>query len=115
MTRILVVDDDARLVRALRINLRARGYDVSTAADGASALHAAADVRPDLVVLDLGLPDIGGVEVIGGLRGWTTVASTRQPSSTACLPARPWPTAPASGSSSNPDPGEGSQVPGPTP
>ncbi|MFI7542110.1 response regulator [Actinoplanes sp. NPDC049599] len=71
MTRILVVDDDPQIVRALRINLRARRYDVDTAPDGAGALRAAAQHHPDLVVLDLGLPDMEGSEVIRGLRGWT--------------------------------------------
>jgi two-component system KDP operon response regulator KdpE len=73
MTRILVVDDEPQILRALRINLQARQYDVSTAADGAEALHAAATHRPDLVVLDLGLPDVDGVEVIRKLRTWTPV------------------------------------------
>ncbi|MEU6075735.1 response regulator [Micromonospora sp. NPDC047074] len=73
MTRILVVDDEPQILRALRINLRARGYDVEMAATGAAALRAAASHPPDLVVLDLGLPDIDGTEVIRGLRGWTTV------------------------------------------
>ncbi|MFG2047431.1 response regulator [Micromonospora sp. NPDC048935] len=73
MTRILVVDDEPQILRALRINLRARRYDVDVAATGAAALRAAASHPPDLVVLDLGLPDIDGVEVIRGLRGWTTV------------------------------------------
>jgi len=73
MTRVLVVDDEPQIVRALRINLRARKYDVDTAPDGASALHAAARHQPDLVVLDLGLPDMEGTEVIRGLRGWTSV------------------------------------------
>ncbi|MBG0564015.1 response regulator [Actinoplanes aureus] len=73
MTRILIVDDDPQLVRALRINLRARGYDVGTTPDGASALHLAAREHPDLVVLDLGLPDMDGGDVIRGLRGWTNV------------------------------------------
>ncbi|MEV6350173.1 response regulator [Actinoplanes sp. NPDC051851] len=73
MTRILVVDDEPQIVRALRINLKARGYEVDTARDGASALHVAAHHHPDLVVLDLGLPDMEGAEVISGLRGWTTV------------------------------------------
>ena len=71
MTRILVVDDDPQILRALRINLRARKYDVDVAADGATALHVAAARKPDLVVLDLGLPDMDGVDVIRGLRGWT--------------------------------------------
>jgi two-component system KDP operon response regulator KdpE len=72
MTRILVVDDEPQLLRALRINLRARAYDVDVAADGSGALRTAAAAPPDLVVLDLGLPDMDGVEVIRGLRGWTT-------------------------------------------
>ena len=70
MTRILVVDDDAGLARALAINLRAHGYDVETALDGRTALTAAGARRPDLVILDLGLPDLDGVEVVSGLRGW---------------------------------------------
>ncbi|HUG85284.1 MAG TPA: response regulator [Euzebya sp.] len=70
---ILVVDDDDQLRRALDINLRIRGFRVGLAADGEHALRAAAHSRPDLVVLDLGLPGIDGVEVIGGLRGWTDV------------------------------------------
>ena len=73
MTRVLVVDDDPALLRALAINLRARHFDVETAVDGASALRRAASGPPDLVVLDLGLPDLDGVEVVAGLRGWTTV------------------------------------------
>ncbi|SCL17601.1 response regulator [Micromonospora inyonensis] len=73
MTRILVVDDEPQILRALRINLRARGYDVEVAATGTAALKAAASHPSDLVVLDLGLPDLDGVDVIRGLRGWTTV------------------------------------------
>ncbi|WP_405096617.1 response regulator [Micromonospora sp. NBC_01412] len=73
MSRILVVDDEPQILRALRINLRARGYDVEVADTGTGALRAAAAHPPDLVVLDLGLPDLDGVEVIRGLRGWTTV------------------------------------------
>jgi CheY-like chemotaxis protein len=73
MTRVLVVDDDAQILRALRINLTARGYQVLTAVDGTSALRAAADGDPEVVVLDLGLPDLDGTEVIAGLRGWTQV------------------------------------------
>jgi two-component system, OmpR family, KDP operon response regulator KdpE len=71
MTRILVVDDEPQILRALRINLRARGYDVDVAADGTEALKTAAAAPPDLVVLDLGLPDMEGADVIRGLRGWT--------------------------------------------
>jgi len=73
MTRILLVDDEPQLLRALGINLRARGYDVVTATEGRAALQAAAKTLPDLVVLDLGLPDMDGVEVVSGLRGWSTV------------------------------------------
>ena len=71
MTRVLVVDDEPGLLRALGINLRARGYEVDLAADGTTALALASRELPDAVVLDLGLPDIDGVEVIEGLRGWT--------------------------------------------
>jgi two-component system KDP operon response regulator KdpE len=70
---VLVVDDEPQIVRALRINLSARGYKVITAHDGAAALRAVAETKPDVVVLDLGLPDMDGNEVIAGLRGWTTV------------------------------------------
>jgi two-component system KDP operon response regulator KdpE len=70
---VLVVDDEPQIVRALRINLNARGYEVSTAATGQEALRVAASSRPDVVVLDLGLPDIDGTTVIAGLRGWTSV------------------------------------------
>jgi len=73
VTRILIVDDEPQILRALRINLNARAYDVVSAADGGDALHTAASDRPDLVVLDLGLPDMDGVEVIRRLRDWTPV------------------------------------------
>lgn len=67
----LLADDDPQLVRALRITLTAHGYDVVTAADGRGALTLAASERPDLVVLDLGMPLLDGVDVIRALRGWT--------------------------------------------
>ncbi len=73
MTRVLVVDDDPQIVRALVVNMRARGYDVSSAADAATALSLAARQPPDVVLLDLGLPDMDGSEVIVGLRGWSSV------------------------------------------
>jgi two-component system KDP operon response regulator KdpE len=73
VTRVLVVDDEPQIVRALRINLSARGYDVVIAPDGREALRVAAQARPDVVVLDLGLPDMDGATVIAGLRGWSSV------------------------------------------
>jgi two-component system KDP operon response regulator KdpE len=71
--RVLVVDDEPQLLRALSIDLRGRHYEVDTATTGSTALAAAARTQPDLVILDLGLPDFGGTEVICGLRGWTNV------------------------------------------
>jgi two-component system KDP operon response regulator KdpE len=73
MTRVLVVDDEPQIRRALSVNLRARGYEVDTAASGEEALQRAVAHVPDVVVLDLGLPGIDGVQVIHGLRGWTSV------------------------------------------
>ena len=73
MTRILVVDDEPQLLRALATNLKARGYEVDQAVTGEAALMLAASHHPDLVVLDLGLPGIDGLEVISGLRGWSSV------------------------------------------
>ena len=72
MTRVLVVDDEPQILRALRINLRVRQYEVFTAASGSEALEVAGHHPPDLVILDLGLPDLSGIDVIHGLRGWTT-------------------------------------------
>ena len=84
MTRVLVVEDEPQIVRALVINLRARRYEVDAAPDGATALRLAAAHKPDVVLLDLGLPDMDGVDVIKGLRGWTRspilVLSARQTS-----------------------------------
>ncbi|MFC8368181.1 MULTISPECIES: response regulator [unclassified Streptomyces] len=73
MTRVLVVDDDPAIVRALVINLRARSYEVDSAHDGADALRTAAARHPDVVVLDLGLPDMDGVDVLRELRSWSRV------------------------------------------
>ncbi|MBO8201287.1 response regulator [Streptomyces smyrnaeus] len=73
MHRVLVVDDEPQIVRALVINLKARKYEVDAAHDGATALRMAADRHPDAIVLDLGLPDMDGVDVIRGIRGWTRV------------------------------------------
>lgn len=72
MTTVLVVDDEPQILRALRINLTARDYTVVTAANGRDALDAAASEQPDLIVLDLGLPDMDGIEVIRNLRTWTS-------------------------------------------
>jgi two-component system KDP operon response regulator KdpE len=69
-TRVLVIDDEPQILRALRINLSVRGYEVFTAATGAEALTVAAEHKPDVVILDLGLPDMSGIDVIAGLRGW---------------------------------------------
>ena len=73
MTRVLVVDDEPSILRALRINLSAREYEVSTAVDGTTGLAAVARDRPDVIILDLGLPDMDGTEVIHGVRGWTSI------------------------------------------
>jgi two-component system KDP operon response regulator KdpE len=73
MNRILVVDDDPQILRTLQINLRARGYQVDLAADGNAALRSAAAATPDLMVLDLGLPDMDGADIIRDLRGWTNL------------------------------------------
>jgi two-component system, OmpR family, KDP operon response regulator KdpE len=73
MTNVLIVEDEPQLLRALAINLRARRYDVQTAADGTTALTLAGRRPPDLVILDLGLPDIDGIDVIHGLRGWSQI------------------------------------------
>jgi two-component system, OmpR family, KDP operon response regulator KdpE len=70
-TAILIVEDQPELLRALRINLRARQYDVLTAGTGREALALAASQSPDAVILDLGLPDIDGTEVIVELRRWS--------------------------------------------
>jgi two-component system KDP operon response regulator KdpE len=73
VSRVLVVDDEPQILRALRVNLHARQHAVTTAGSGAEALAAAAAQPPDIVVLDLGLPDMDGVTVIRELRSWTSV------------------------------------------
>jgi len=69
--KVLIADDDPQLLRALRITLGAKGYDVITASDGAEAVRVAIDEHPDLVMLDLGMPRLDGVEVIEAIRGWS--------------------------------------------
>lgn len=72
-TSVLVVDDDPHLLKALRITLQAHGYAVDTAADGGTALRAASSRPPDLMVLDLGLPDLDGADVLRELRRWSSL------------------------------------------
>ncbi|RUQ05212.1 response regulator [Microbacterium sp. HSID17254] len=71
--KLLIADDDPQMVRALRITLAAHGYEVVVAADGAAAIAVAAQTHPDLIMLDLGMPRLDGIEVIQALRGWTSV------------------------------------------
>ncbi|MFI6682393.1 response regulator [Streptomyces sp. NPDC050485] len=73
MTRVLVVEDEPQLVRALEINLRARKYVVDAASDGQTALRLAAASQPDAVLLDLGLPDMDGLDVMKALRRFSRV------------------------------------------
>jgi two-component system KDP operon response regulator KdpE len=93
VTRILVVDDEPQLLRGLRVNLEARGYDVDVTADGAAALDTAAARPPDVVILDLGLPDMDGIDVIRGLRTWGSMpivvlsAREQEPDKVAALDA----------------------------
>ncbi|MBV8234324.1 MAG: response regulator [Acidimicrobiia bacterium] len=93
MTKVLVIDDEVRFARALAISLRARGYDVDTATTGEQGLEQAAHGHPDVVVLDLGLPGIDGLDVLRGLRGWTEIpvivlsARHQEPSKVAALDA----------------------------
>ncbi len=72
MSTVLVIDDEPAILHAMQVNLRARGYDVEAANTGTQALSMAARRHPDVIILDLGLPDLDGVEVIKGLRGWTS-------------------------------------------
>jgi two-component system KDP operon response regulator KdpE len=71
--KILIADDDPQILRALRIMLGARGYEILLARNGAEAIDLAAKHHPDLVMLDLGMPGLNGIEVIQALRGWSTV------------------------------------------
>jgi two-component system, OmpR family, KDP operon response regulator KdpE len=71
VTRVLVVDDERQIVRALRASLGAHGYDVESVGTGEEALAVAASAAPDLMILDLGLPDMDGVQVIKALRSWS--------------------------------------------
>ena len=73
MSSVLVVDDEPPILRTLGVNLKARGYDVQLAKSGHEALALAARRHPDVVILDLGLPDMDGIDVIHGLRGWTAI------------------------------------------
>ena len=72
MTKVLVIDDEPSILRALRINLTARDYEVTTATNGSSGLAAVSRERPDVLILDLGLPDMDGTDAIYGVRGWTS-------------------------------------------
>ncbi len=69
--KILIADDDPQLLRALRITLTAKGYEIITAADGEEAISLAADERPDVLLLDLGMPRFDGLDVIHAIRGWS--------------------------------------------
>ena len=71
--KILIADDDPQIVRALTLTLAAVGYEIATAADGAEALRAAIDEHPDVVMVDLGMPNVDGIGVIQGLRGWSNI------------------------------------------
>lgn len=73
MSSVLVVDDEPAILRAMDVNLRVRGYEVAVATTGTQALAIAARRHPDVIVLDLGLPDMDGIHVIRGLRGWSSV------------------------------------------
>ena len=84
MTLVLIIEDEAQLARAMQINLRAHGYQAITAGFGADGLKLAAQHPVDIVVLDLGLPDMDGVEVIRGIRGWSSACR-----SSCCRPATP--------------------------
>ena len=69
--KILIADDDPQILRALRITLTAKGYEIITATNGAEAISAAIDHKPDIYLLDLGMPELDGIDVIHGIRGWS--------------------------------------------
>ena len=69
--KILIADDDPQLLRALRITLTAKGYEIVTASNGEEVIGLAADERPDVLLLDLGMPRFNGLEVIHAIRGWS--------------------------------------------
>jgi two-component system KDP operon response regulator KdpE len=71
--KLLIADDDPQILRALRVTLGARGYEVVTAPDGRAAVNAVIEQHPDLLLLDLGMPGLSGVEVIQAVRGWSTM------------------------------------------
>lgn len=71
--KLLIADDDPQILRALRVTLGARGYEVVTAPDGAAAVNATIEEHPDLLLLDLGMPGLSGIEVIQAVRGWSVV------------------------------------------
>jgi len=91
MTRVLLIDDEVRFLRSLAISLQARGYEVDTATTGEDGLDRAARGHPDIVVLDLGLPRMDGLDVLKHMRGWTDVpvivlsARHQEPSKVAAL------------------------------
>ena len=73
MARILMIDDEPLILKPLALNLTARGHELALATSGADGMKIAAEGRPDVILLDLGLPDVDGVEVVRRLRAWTTV------------------------------------------
>ena len=93
MTKVLLIDDEVRFLRSLAISLQARGYDVDMATTGEEGLDRAARGHPDVVVLDLGLPKMDGIDVLKSMRGWTEVpvivlsARHQEPSKVAALDA----------------------------